>query len=350
MLKSQGFTVETLVVDNLPSNSEGRARKLIEKVKTLKGKSISEVSRVVYAKVSDTIYKSEYKNSRMIRTEKFKEFTELYINETEYSISDNNIPEDIADRYDYFVVGSDQVWNPYYTKGSPIYFLGFAPRDRRFSYSASFGISQIPHEYRELYQRGLLDMEYLSVRENDGSRIIRELTGIDVPVHVDPTLLLTKEQWLAISKQASNKPKGPYVLTYFLGGIPENHRNQIKNMAKANSLEVINLGDIREKETYRTGPGEFIDYINDCALFCTDSFHGAVFSILLRKPFIVYERTDYAMFSRLSTLLEKFNLQSRKIEKIDNIEDAFKIDFSHILTILEAERNKSVDYLRNCLA
>ena len=75
MLKSQGFTVETLVVDNLPSNSEGRARKLIEKVKTLKGKSISEVSRVVYAKVSDTIYKSEYKNSRMIRTEKFKEFT-----------------------------------------------------------------------------------------------------------------------------------------------------------------------------------------------------------------------------------------------------------------------------------
>jgi len=350
VLKSQGFTVETLVVDNLPSNSEGRARKLIEKVKTLKGKSISEVSRVVYAKVSDTIYKSEYKNSRMIRTEKFKEFTELYINETEYSISDNNIPEDIADRYDYFVVGSDQVWNPYYTKGSPIYFLGFAPRDRRFSYAASFGISQIPHEYRELYQRGLLDMEYLSVRENDGSRIIRELTGIDVPVHVDPTLLLTKEQWLAISKQASNKPKGPYVLTYFLGGIPENHRNQIKNMAKANSLEVINLGDIREKETYRTGPGEFIDYINDCALFCTDSFHGAVFSILLRKPFIVYERTDYAMFSRLSTLLEKFNLQSRKIEKIDNIEDAFKIDFSHILTILEAERNKSVDYLRNCLA
>lgn len=193
-------------------------------------------------------------------------------------------------------------------------------------------------------------LEYLSVRENDGSRIIRELTGIDVPVHVDPTLLLTKEQWLAISKQASNKPKGTYVLTYFLGGIPENHRNQIKNMAKANSLEVINLGDIREKETYRTGPGEFIDYINDCALFCTDSFHGAVFSILLRKPFIVYERTDYAMFSRLSTLLEKFNLQSRKIEKIDNIEDAFKIDFSHILTILEAERNKSVDYLRNCLA
>jgi len=221
VLKSLGFTVETLVVDNLPSNSEGRARKLIEKVKTLKGKSISEVSRVVYAKVSDTIYKSEYKNSRMIRTEKFKEFTELYINETEYSISDNNIPEDIADRYDYFVVGSDQVWNPYYTKGSPIYFLGFAPRDSDSPIRPALVFLKSPMNIVNVYQRGLLDMEYLSVRENDGFKNYKRTNGNWLPVHVDPTLLLTKEQWLAISKQASNKPKGTYVLTYFLGGIPD---------------------------------------------------------------------------------------------------------------------------------
>jgi len=140
-------------------------------------------------------------------------------------------------------------------------------------------------------------------------------------------------------------------LTYFLGGIPPKYKKQIKKIAKVNNLEVINLADIRDKETYRTGPSEFIDYINSCSVFCTDSFHGAVFSILFEKPFIVYERmgSTLSMFSRIETLLKKFKLESRKAENIKSNEDVFNIDFSHVPAILEAERKKSYDFLKEAL-
>jgi exopolysaccharide biosynthesis predicted pyruvyltransferase EpsI len=103
----------------------------------------------------------------------------------------------------------------------------------------------------------------------------------------DPILLLTKEKWLSIAKEASNKPKDKYLLTYFLGGIPTQYKKEIKKTAKENNLEIINLGDIKEKDTYQTGPSEFIDYINNCSVMFTDSFHGTVFSILFEKPFVV---------------------------------------------------------------
>ena len=72
----------------------------------------------------------------------------------------------------------------------------------------------------------------MSVREDDGAKIIKDLTGRDVPVLVDPTLLLTKEKWMTISKEASNKPKEKYLITYFLGGVPEIYKRQIKKLQR----------------------------------------------------------------------------------------------------------------------
>lgn len=131
----------------------------------------------------------------------------------------------------------------------------------------------------------------------------------------------------------------------------QEYKKQIKDIVKKNNLEVINLGDIKEKETYITGPSEFIDYINSCSIFCTDSFHGCVFAILMKKPFIVYERqgTSLSMFSRINTLLDKFNLNSRKVENIKTNNDILNVDYSHIPSILEAERAKASDYLKEAL-
>ena len=166
----------------------------------------------------------------------------------------------------------------------------------------------------------------------------------------DPTLLLTKEKWLSIAKEASNKPKDKYLLTYFLGGIPTQYKKEIKKTAKENNLEIINLGDIKEKDTYQTGPSEFIDYINNCSVMFTDSFHGTVFSILFEKPFVVFQRKGgTSMYSRIDTLLNKFKLNSRKVENISWDDDLFSVDFSHVPQILEAERKKSLDYLKDAL-
>lgn len=348
-LRTMGFEVETVINEDL--FNRGRKFTFYERMSNLMKKSPVDIFNRFRYKMWTIRNREEIIKSEEIRTNIFKKFTLNYIKETNFTISDDTIFEEIMHDYDFFVTGSDQVWNPSYNYGSSIFFLNFAPKHKRIAYAPSFGVSEIKEEYKENYKEWISNMHRLSVREDDGAKIIKELTGRDAQVLVDPTLLLTREKWLSISKQASNKPKGKYLLTYFLGGVPDIHKKQINNIANNNELEVVNLGDIREKETYRTGPSEFIDYINSCSVFCTDSFHGAVFSILLEKPFIVYERmgTSLSMFSRIETLLNKFDLESRKVENIKTNEDVFNIDYSHVPPILETERNKAFNYLREAL-
>lgn len=283
------------------------------------------------------------------RHEVFIDFSNRYIAETEriFNVDDDLTHLDLE--FDYFVAGSDQVWNPSMNRVSSFFFLDFAEENKRIAYAPSFGISKLPDQVILDYQKWIKEIPYLSVREEKGAKIIKDLTGREVSVLVDPTLLLTKEKWINVSKAAKKKPADEYLLTYFLGEIPKEYKKQIKKIANVKGLKIINLGDKNEKDTYRTGPSEFIDYINDCSVFCTDSFHGAVFSILMEKPFIVYERKGaVSMYSRIDTLLNKFNLTSRKDSNI-KLDDVMDIDYSHVTTILEAERQKSIDFLRNSL-
>lgn len=280
----------------------------------------------------------------------FIEFSHRYIIETETVF---NMEDDLSHldlKFDYFVVGSDQVWNPSMNRASSFFFLDFVEEHKRIAYAPSFGISKLPDEIILDYQKWIDKIPYLSVREDDGAKIIKELTGCEVNVLVDPTVLLTKEKWINVSKTAKKKPADEYLLTYFLGGIPKEYKKQINEIASLKGLKILNLGDKNEKDTYRTGPSEFIDYINDCSVFCTDSFHGAVFSILMEKPFIVYERKGaVSMYSRIDTLLNKFDLSERKSDNIEMSEKIFEIDYSHVTPILEAERQKAFDFLRNSL-
>lgn len=345
VLRNLGYEVETIIVDLISNINSNRQKKFIEKIKE---KNIKEVYFATQNKIQEYVYKNKLKQQRTII---FKDFSKRFISETKISISDQDIPKVLKDRYDFFVTGSDQVWNPYYTGGSSLQFLTFAPINKRISYAASFGISEIPNQYINNYKRWLSEMEYLSVREETGAKIIKKLTGKDAKVHVDPTMLLTKEEWLSISEVPSHKPKKPYLLTYFLGDIPNKRKNKLKEIARKNDLEIVHLAQIKDRKPYLSGPSEFIDYINSASVFCTDSFHGAVFSILLNRPFIVFDREGKtpSMNSRIDTLLNKFKLESRKIENIKFNSQVFEIDYSHIPPILEVERNKSLDYLKKAL-
>lgn len=344
-IKLLGFEVETILCSRKSISQDNRTD--VSKPNHSKEENAKDIFREIIDKTNE----DEEKTRQRIRTEVFKDFTYKYIRETNYYISYNDIPNNLSNEYDYFVTGSDQVWNFNFNRGSSVYFLAFAERYKRISYAPSFGVSEIIPKHKENYQKWLLGIDSLSVREDDGAKIIKELTGRDVPVLVDPTLLLTKEKWLFIAKEAPSKPKDKYLLTYFLGGIPSEYKKQIKEIAKDNNLKVINLGDIKEEDTYKTGPSEFIDYVSSCSMFCTDSFHGVIFSILMEKPFIVYKRVDtsISMFSRIDTLLKKFDLNDRKIESIKTKQDIFHVDFTHVLSILEEERSKSLKYLKKAL-
>lgn len=298
--------------------------------------------------VLQRIMKNKQYNSHKIREEKFKDFSNKYIKETklEYSIYGNL--SHLNDKFDYFIIGSDQVWNPNMSKGSLAYFANFADTDKRISYSASFGVSNIPSEYTSTYIEGLQGLNYISVREQVGANIVKELTGREAPVLVDPTLLLNKEEWIKVSS-AAPQTHNSYLLTYFLGGIPKEHREKIEQIAALNNLEIISLGDINDKVTYETGPAEFLNYIQGAQLFCTDSFHGCVFSIIFETPFVVYERQGKtSMFSRIETLLSTFDLEDRINGNI-NYENLFEINFQHSKDVQNKEINKSFTYLTEAL-
>lgn len=342
VLKSLGFHVETTVLRN---NS---------KFRNLSGKTIKELYVIIISKIKRIIYmnKMNKMNKRKSkRIELFKQFTKTNILESEYIISNNDALINLNDAFDYFIVGSDQVWNPVFRFGSSIDFLTFASKEKRIAYSPSFGISEIPTEYKQRYQIWLSEMYRLSVREEAGAKIIKELTGRDADVLIDPTLMITKEKWISIAKEASSKPVDKYLLTYFLGGISKNDNKRIMEIAMEKKLKVVNLNDIKDYERYIIDPSEFLDFINSATVLCTDSFHGVIFSILMETPIVIFDRmgTVPSMNSRLETLLTTFKLESRMLKNIKTNDQVFDIDYAHIAPILEVERKKTINYLRESL-
>lgn len=348
VLKSLGCQVET-IKNAPPLKSEGPEQ--TSKFNKIKGMSVKELFNIIIAKIKYEI--NIIKNQKYLdkKIEAFKQFSIENINETNFVIKNNNIPSNLEVEYDFFVVGSDQVWNPIFRNGFSVDFLTFAPNNKRIAYAPSFGISSIPDKFVDNYKLWLSEMEYISVREQAGAEIIKKLTGRDAVVLVDPTLMLPKEKWLSISKPATTKSKGNYLLTYFLGDISKEKKKIIKTIASEKNLEIVNLASLEDKSRYSSDPAEFIDYIYSSSIFLTDSFHGCVFSILLEKPFIVFEREGKipSMNSRIDTLLTKFQLETRKWDNLKKSSNMFKVDYSHVPTILDFEREKAINYLKEAL-
>ncbi|GAB2537991.1 polysaccharide pyruvyl transferase family protein [Gracilibacillus alcaliphilus] len=337
VIEKEGAQVDTILVDKYKKNNDGISILIKRKIKKL----LQNVQ----------LYTPSYKYERM-RLNKFIFFSKKFIKETNFYISDNNFQESKIKEYDYFVTGSDQVWNPAFNNGVSSYFLTFAPLEKRISYAASFGVSEIPPKYQANYKEWLGNISSLSVREQAGVEIINQLTGRkDVEVVLDPTLLLNSEDWLDIASPHKHKPSSKYLLTYFLGDVSEETEKEIKSIAAHYSLEIIHLANKKDIHAYTADPSEFLDYINSSEVFLTDSFHGSVFSILFRKNFVVFDRQSkgQSMNSRIDTLLNTFNLLDRKWKNIKNYESILNIDYTNINIILNEEREKSLAFLRNSM-
>ncbi|MDD2263271.1 MAG: polysaccharide pyruvyl transferase family protein, partial [Clostridia bacterium] len=171
-LKSFGYEVETVLVDDRRldmSTSEVIAKKL----NILKEESLSGTFRIISKKLKDRL------NQEAIvkRTKLFKDFTNRYISESKYKITQKGLDKEYEKTFSFFVAGSDQIWNPKYVNLPEIYFLTFTQKKKRIAYAASFGISNIPSEFKERYVKYLNGMNYISLRESDGAKIVEELTG-----------------------------------------------------------------------------------------------------------------------------------------------------------------------------
>lgn len=160
--------------------------------------------------------KSGHIGREMVRQGKLKDWSDRYI-QIRFGIKNLT---DIVDDYDYFVVGSDQVWNPYFGNLKDN-FLSFAPFEKRIAYAASIASPEIPEDKKVIFQEGLNGMKWISMREQEGANTVKQFTGRDVPVVVDPTMLLTPDEWRKVSRKPAWYRGEDYILTYFLGNRPD---------------------------------------------------------------------------------------------------------------------------------
>ena len=263
--------------------------------------------------------------------------------------------KDISHKFDYFSVGSDQVWNPnfysYDIKRKDAYFLTFADSRKKICFSPSFGIETLPKEWEKWFAQQLNTFQYLSVREQSGANIIKELTGRNASVLIDPTMMIDAEEWkkLALNPGKVDCSK-PYILTYFLGDSELSEHQDVTKISRQYGMKVYNLLDVYQPSLYTIGPQEFLYLISHACFIATDSFHACVFSFLFNKPFIVYDRRgkNNNMNSRISNFLSTFHLE-RKYANSGLANDIWEHDYKEGYKQLEIEREKAIKYLKEAL-
>lgn len=267
------------------------------------------------------------------------------------------------DNYNNIVVGSDQLWRPANIAGN-FYTLNFVPDNiNKISYATSFGIKEIRVSQKEIAKSFIERINHLSVREKSGALIVKELTGRNIPVVCDPTLLLSKKDW---SQFLSVKPslKEKYILCYFLGG-NKNHRNFANKLAKATGCKVVGVlhiaGYISIDKSFsdivptNIGPFEFLNLVNNAEYVCTDSFHGCVFSIIFNKKLFAFRRFNkqnkMSTNDRINTLLGSLGMEDRLIWGTEVVDDCIKMDinYSKVEEKIEKIKLNSINYLKNAI-
>ena len=249
-------------------------------------------------------------------------------------------------RYDTFITGSDQVWSTKLTDFDKTYFLDFVkPGHRKLSYAASFGGQTIDEDRRDEYVELLSDFDAMSVREDYGRDLVRDLTGREAAITLDPTLLLTKEEWGTIA--APRQTKEPYVLVYqlgFSGRVVE----AVKAVSRAHGLKVqyvpFPLGGVVPARLHlRLGPPEWLALFRDADYIVTDSYHGIIFSILFEKKFVVVAGGQHKN-QRVVSLLTWLGLTDRIFDDALPDIDA-PIDYDAVKERLAEGREASLAWL-----
>lgn len=203
------------------------------------------------------------------------------------------------------VIGSDQVWNPEFGFTGEMEYAPFVPKKRKIAYAASFGVSEIKGQ-RARTASLLNDIAFVSVRERSGARIVHELTGRDVPVVLDPTMLIETDAWgplMCMPRAVPGVLDNPFCLTYMLG--TNGFYEDICLLCNDRGLAVIDLSS----PGFAVGPAEFLWLVQNASLVCTDSYHAMVFSLLFHTPFAAFERGGAVeMSDRIATLDYDFDL------------------------------------------
>jgi hypothetical protein len=293
------------------------------------------------------------------------DFINKYIYSSTVYESVDEIKQDFyRNKYDAVIVGSDQVWRPYYNIDTLyMMFLDFIADDnkiKKIAYGASFGVSTCEYGRDQIGKCSMLLKKFdaVSVREENGIKLCNDIFNYDKAINVvDPTMLLERSDYENLVINAGEEKNNGDLFCYILDH-DDDKQNLIWRLCDKNGLKdyyvTPRYGKYRGKleKRYECSVTEFLRAFMDAKYVITDSFHGCVFSIIFNKPFVCLGNINRGE-DRFNSLLSAFNLENRLLKNLNICEFEMKlnepIDWSSVNEIRRSLKNKSLIYLDKAL-
>lgn len=286
------------------------------------------------------------------RNKKFSGFLKKHFRMTKKQFCNANELETCLN-FDVYISGSDQVWNPEICGFDKAFFLTFCKDKKKISYAASFGINEIPKEYKQEFIKRLSGWNAYSVREPSGVEIINDLVGERAECHCDPTFLLSSQDW--VSSLSIKKRKEEYILVYIVDE-SDALLNYAYQLSEQLGLKVYCLHSTMKPEYFRNkideyhitivyaaSPKEYLSYFLSANYILTNSFHGTVFSVIFHKKFLCESVSN----GRAGYLLQKLSLQNRVLND-SRIEKIFEeINWDSVENRIKQLRDGGLSYLKS---
>lgn len=284
----------------------------------------------------------------------FGRFVNKNLNLTKQYITAEDLEKD-PPAADVYVTGSDQTWNSAYNGGVDRgFFLDFIPEDKkRIAFAASFGKEELDAEEMQLTKRYLDRYSHLSVREDSAVEILRNLGRDDAVQVLDPTLQLTKEEWLPLASKRLIKEK--YLILMLLYNEDNHATEYARKLADEKGLKLVKISwemkhpvGVDVLKTHRS-PADFLSLFYYADFVVTNSFHGLAFSVNLEKQFVVVPRNEFN--SRIDSLLRLCGLTDRLIHSEDEAQSCANtmIDYEKVKPLLEKEREKAERFVQEAV-
>lgn len=285
------------------------------------------------------------------RKKAFDSFENKHLKLTEKTYHTSDELKNDPPNADAYICGSDQIWSPYFMNGSePAFYLDFGSSlKKRISYAASFGASILPEERKEFVKHKVSHIDCVSVREESGKDILRDLGVYAIRV-LDPVFLLSKEEWMKLSSTCKRTNFQDYILLYDFIGDAE-IGNFAKRMSKNTELPIVAINDL-ERNRYahvnidNAGPFDFVKMIADASIVISNSFHATSFAIIMEKDFYSFPIKTQKSSSRIQSMCKLVGLEDRfSPQSIKNT----PIDYINVKNKLAAEIELSKCFIVNSL-
>lgn len=264
-------------------------------------------------------------------------------------------------KLDLLVIGSDEVFNCIQKNKNVGYSLELFGKDNNakkvITYAASFGNTTIEklkkykkdNEIKDLLKK----IDSISVRDNNSGKVVEELTSKEICYNLDPVLIYDYTNQKELIPNITTKEK--YMIVYaYNDRIKKEESKWIKEFAKKNNLKVYAIGGAQScaDKFIDCSPFEVLAYFKNAEYIITDTFHGSIFSVIMKKQFATLIRksvgNEYGNEEKLTDLLERLKMSDRKTYIINKVEEILNksIDYTKVESVLETERKKTIEYLR----